>query len=199
MATCMECERSPGCGWCSSPHKDMKSRCSSIKENEKICPSDRKEKKFTGEPKIVKESREQKFEYDWVQLHPQQVQLEMNVGDTKYLNFTYMFISMGTTFSHDLPENVDVKIFSTCLEGGSPKEVKGCYGITNGNIVQFYASFHLNSCPEKSSDWEKSYKLTLSQGDVLDIDMKMFCSCSCDKFSTDGICRNDKKVGNWWK
>ena len=195
----MECERSPGCGWCSSPHKGMQSRCSSIKENEKICPSDRKEKKFTGEPKIVKESREQKFEYDWVQLHPQQVQLEMNVGDTKYLNFTYMFISMGTTFSHDLPENVDVKIFSTCLEGGSPKEVKGCYRITNGNIVQFYASFHLNSCPEKSSDWEKSYKLTLSQGDVLDIDMKMFCSCSCDKFSTDGICRNDKKVGNWWK
>ena len=195
----MECERSPGCGWCSSPHKDMKSRCSSIKENEKICPSDRKEKKFTGEPKIVKQSREQKFEYDWVQLHPQQVQLDMNVGDTKYLNFTYMFISMGTTFSHDLPENVDVKIFSTCLEGGSPKEVKGCYRITNGNIVQFHASFHLNSCPENSSDWEKSYKLTLSQGDVLDIDMKMFCSCSCDKFSTDGICRNDKKVGNWWK
>ena len=192
--TCMDCERSPGCGWCSSPQLEMKSRCNSIKENEKFCPSERREAKLNSVPTIIKESREQKSRWSKAQLHPQQVELEMNVGDVQYLNFTYMFINSGTSLSHDLPENVDLKIFSSCGGDYLLTEVSGCYGILNGNSVKFYARFHLKSCPEKSSDWEKSYKLTLSQGDVLDIDLKMFCSCSCDKFSTDGICRNDKKV-----
>ena len=190
----MECERSPGCGWCSNPDEEIKSRCNSINETKKTCPSSRVENKFSGGPTIIRETRKQRFQYDWVQLRPQGVELVMNVGDIKYLNFTYMFINSGTTFSHDFPENIELKIFSTCGGKFPLKEVKGCYGILNGNTLDFYARFQLKSCPEKSSDWEKAYKLTLSQGDVLDIDFKAFCSCSCDKFTTDGICRNDKKV-----
>merc|ERR1711892_850370 len=189
-STCTDCEQSPGCDWCSSPHKDLASRCSSIKENEKICPTERIEKKFRGGPTIIKESREQKFAYDWVQLRPQQVKLEMNVGDIKYLNFTYMFINSGTSFSHDLPDNVELKIFSVC-DGLQLKEREGCYGILNGQEVQFYARFHMKSCPEKASDWEKSYKLTLSQGDALDIDMN-----PCAKKNSCSECLRDSAC-NW--
>eukprot|EP00092_Neocalanus_flemingeri_P055986 GFUD01066297.1.p1 GENE.GFUD01066297.1~~GFUD01066297.1.p1 ORF type:complete len:898 (+),score=162.35 GFUD01066297.1:62-2755(+) len=192
--TCMECERSPGCGWCSDSGQEIKTRCNSIEATQEICPSSSIERKFTGGPTTIVETRKQRFKGDWVQLQPQGVELVMNVGDTKYLDFTYMFINSGTTFSHNFPENIELEIYSTCGGKFRLKEVKGCHGILNGNTVQFHARFRLKSCPAKSSKWENSYKLTLSQGDALDIDFKAFCSCSCDQFVTSAICRNDKKT-----
>jgi len=127
-------------------------------------------------------------------LRPQAVELVMNVGDIKYLNFTYMFISNGITIRHDFPENIEVEIYSTCGGKSKLKKVAGCYGILNGNTVQFHARFRLKYCSLKASEWQNKYKLTLSEENVLEVDFKAFCSCSCDKFTTDGACRNDRKT-----
>ena len=193
-STCSECETSPGCGWCSDPDADTHQRCSSIKNNEEICPQSSTEKKFDSDPTILMETRKQKYDYDWVQLRPQKVQLSMNVGDVKYIDFQFMFIFNRVTFTHDFPENVEVKIFSTC-DGMFPlQEIEECDNIHNGHTVKFYARITLKSCPANAADWKRHYEIRLRDDEALDVEFTAFCSCSCDKAMAKNICRNDKKV-----
>ena len=173
---------------------NLTSRCSTRKQNQEICPASGREKKFFGDPEVVKEAKNVKYNNE-IQLRPQQVSIGINVGEFKYLKFNYTFINSGTSLTHDLPEETDIKIFSTCGGKMPLQEVSGCHGMYNGEKVEFLARFYLKDCPSDASLWsQKRFLINLSQGDSLQLDMDFFCSCSCDKFVTDGICRNDKKV-----
>ena len=104
----------------------------------------------------------------------------------------------GNSFSHNLPDHIELKIFSNC-GSGAQSEVKGCYNIYNGVTVKFNAQFRLKYCPKDASLWKGSYQISNSQGDYgddddLHVDLKLFCACSCDKYGTEKVCRNDKKV-----
>ena len=200
IQTCSECEQKPGCGWCSNPEKDLASRCSTKENNEATCPLESRENKYTEELVILKQHTDLTYYMSpqFIQLRPKHVEMGLNVGELKTLPFTYMFMLNGNTFSHNLPDHIELKIFSNC-GSGAQSEVKGCYNIYNGVTVKFNAQFRLKYCPKDASLWKGSYQISNSQGDYgddddLHVDLKLFCACSCDKHGTEKVCRNDKKV-----
>ena len=198
--SCRECEQKPGCGWCASPERDLATRCSAKEQNEESCPIEGREKKYDDDPVIIKEHIDLKWYMSpqFIQLRPKHVEIGLNVGEIKTLPFTYMFMLSGTTFSHNMPDHIELKIFSNC-GSGREVEVKECWGIRHGLTVRFEAQFRLKYCPKDASLWTGSYQIHNSQGDYgddddLHIDFKFFCACSCDKYRTEKVCRNDKKV-----
>jgi len=197
--SCRECEQKPGCGWCSSPERDLATRCNTKEQNEEICPLEGREKKHDEDPVILKQHVDLKWYMSpqFIQLRPKHVEMGLNVGEIKTLPFTYMFMLNGNTFTHNLPDHIELKIFSNCGSGGEV-EVKECRGIRNGRTVKFKAQFRLKYCPKDASLWTGSYQIHNSQGDYgddedLHVDFKLFCTCSCDKYGTEKVCRNDKK------
>jgi len=200
ISTCMECEQKPGCGWCSSPEKDYVARCNTKKLISEICPADGIEKKYDAEPRIIKAHTDLSAwaSPSFIQLRPKHVEIGLNVGEPKILNFTYMFMQSGTVFTHNLPDHIGLKIFSTCGKWEEEKEVDGCHRILNGKVIKFRAEFQLKYCPKDASMWKGNYLIFNTQGDYGDdpdfhVDLKLFCACSCDKHTPDLVCRNDKK------
>jgi len=193
-ATCGECESTVGCGWCSDPSSSSKHRCTSKAENQRVCPEASRQEKASKGPVILKETREQRHDGDWVNLRPTKVELAMSVGDVKYLEFHYGFFFNRLNFTHNFPEGVEVKIFSTC-DGHHPfQEITECDDVLNGHVVNFVAQIKLNSCPKNAGDWSRQYEIRTSEKeDWITIDFTAFCSCSCDKAFATEICRNDKK------
>ena len=115
--TCQECETTPGCGWCSDENYEKEKRCSSKIENERSCNPSSLQQKFPAGFTILPENANPNG--GWLDLSPQRLDLRMNVGDIKYLDFeisrTYVFSGNGTLeITHTFPNNVNVKIFSTC-------------------------------------------------------------------------------------
>ena len=221
ITTCTECEKVPICSWCSSPSKNFQSRCSSKKQIKELCPADGLEKKFDGELKIIKDTEEREYyydDYDYTNeditnyMRPQEIELNLNVGDVKYLPFRVEVSGKKSSFYFDLPKELNLKIYTTCNGQHHLKEVplsviddlkseerKGdvCNfdKIQRHTSVKFYARLHLKSCPTDASKWrETEYSISNWEGDSTILKMKFFCSCSCDKFVTDQVCRNDKKV-----
>ena len=137
----MECEQKPGCGWCSSPEKDYMARCNTKKLISEICPADGIEKKYDAEPRIIKAHTDLSAwaSPSFIQLRPKHVEMGLNVGEPKILNFTYMFMQSGTVFTHNLPDHIGLKIFSTCGKWEEEKEVDGCHHILNGKVIKFFA------------------------------------------------------------
>ena len=197
---CFECEQKPGCGWCSSPKLNLLARYSTKQQNEATCPPEGREKKYNEAPVVIKKHTDLKMYMSpqFIQLRPKHVEIGLNVGEIKTLPFTYKFMTMGNVFTHNLPDHIELKIFSTCGQGVE-REVNKCTEIYNGVTVKFNAQFRLKYCPEDASLWKGSYQIHNSQGDYgddddLHVDVKLFCACSCDKHGTENICRNDRKV-----
>ena len=194
-SSCLECVQKPGCGWCSSPEINLSARCSSRVQNEDTCPPEGREKKYDDAP-VVKKWHSDLTTYmslQSIQLRPKHVEMGLNVGEIKTLPFTYRFNGPTIVFSYNLPDHVELKIFSNCGQG-EEKEVDRCTGIRYGVIVKFNAQFRLKYCPKDASLWKGSYQIHNSDGGDLDVDLKLFCACSCDKHGTENTCRNDKKV-----
>ena len=123
---------------------------------------------------------------------PQHVRMELNKGEEKTIDFTYNYQSVGAIFSTTLPDFVDLKITH------GPFDVTES-GICNGQgkTVPFQAKLKLKYCPEDPNLWrEQAYRINSSRYDqnALHIHLTLLCSCPCDKFSGENICRNDKKV-----
>merc|ERR1719481_1761000 len=199
IASCFECEQKAGCGWCSSPERLLSARCSTKEHNEEICPEEGREKKYTEDPVVLKEHVDLGpwMTPHFIQLRPKHVEMGLNVGEIKTLPFTYMYILNGNTYSHNLPDFIELKIFSDCGRSNET-EVEGCHGILNGKTIHFKAQFRLKYCPKDASLWKGSYLISNTQGDYgkdddLHVDIKLFCACSCDKLGTEKVCRNDKK------
>ena len=93
VSTCFECEQKPGCGWCSSPNINRPARCSTKEQNEATCPPEGREKKYDEEPVVLKNHTDFEKSPRYAQLQPKHVEMRLNVGETKTLPFTYMFIS----------------------------------------------------------------------------------------------------------
>ena len=198
VTTCFECEQKPGCGWCSSPNINRPARCSTKEQNEATCPPEGREKKYDEAPVVLKNHTDFEKSPRYAQLQPKHVEMRLNVGETKTLPFTYMFISMLNVLTHNLPDHIELKIFSNCSQG-RVKEINNCTEILNGVTVKFDAHFRLKYCPKDASLWDKTYQIHNSQGESRDdgnihVDLKLFCACSCDKHGTENICRNDRKV-----
>ena len=147
------------------------------------------------DPESIKKPAYVKEEYSYYkQMQPKHVRLSMNVGEEKIIDFSYMFIASGTDFVHDLPPNVEVKVFHN---NGTDVTKEGVRGIYNGDRVTFQAKLRLTSCPEDPLLWDKEnhYRFNLTEGQGMHIYLSLLCTCSCDKFNAKGqICRNDKKV-----
>jgi len=131
---------------------ELQSRCNIQSETEKLCPANGVENTASVEPEVTRKPHYVKEEYHYYKpMQPKHVRLSMNVGEEKTINFTYMFINSETDFVHDLPANLEVKIF----KDGTDVTEKGVSGIYNGNTLGFQAKFRLTSCPEDPSLWDK--------------------------------------------
>ena len=123
---------------------------------------------------------------------PQHVRMELNAGEEKKIDFTFHYGSSGAVFTTNLPDFVELKI----THGPFDVTKSGiCSG--QGKTVPFQASLRLKSCPEDPTLWsERAYRINSSFYDVyaLHIHLTLLCTCSCDKFSAENICRNDEKV-----
>ena len=173
---------------------ELQSRCNTQSETEKFCPADGVENTASREPAVIRRAHNVKEEYHYYkQMLPKHVRLSMNVGEEKTINFSYMFLASGTNFVHDLPANIEVKVFK---EGVDVTE-EGVSGVSNGDRLDFQAKFRLASCPEDPLLWDKEnhFRLNATEGQGMHIYLTFLCTCSCDKFNAKGrICRNDKKV-----
>ena len=136
-----------------------------------------------------------------LRLRPQKIDLKMNVGDIKYFNFDYWLWDQDMTMTHSFPDNVDVKIFSTCYHSHSFQDVsvKGCQQKSLDSKVDLIARIELKSCPTNAIDWKSQQEIRFLDGgdffgNYISIEFTIFCSCSCDKPFSQDICRNDKKV-----
>ena len=123
---------------------------------------------------------------------PQHVRMELNAGEEKTIDFTFHYDSVGAVFTTSLPDFVELKITH------GPWDVTES-GICNGQgkTIPFKAHLRLKSCPEDHSLWrEQAYRINSSFYDThaLHIHLTLLCSCPCDKFSGENICRNDEKV-----
>ena len=174
-----------GCGWCGDPYNtELSDKCNSMWKTDYYCSRHFQELPGSDGPDVVREFS-QSSKWNSIRLRPEHVKMQMRVGDTKYLKFTYNFgPDNGLEFTNNLPKEVEVNIFSTC---GSQEfylqEVNNCSRHSTKD-VEFYARFHLGSCPTNPYFWkERTYKLGISPKFSLSIDLGMSCSCSCDKRS----------------
>ena len=173
---------------------ELLSRCNIQSETEKICPANGVENTASMEPEVIQKPHYVKEEnHYYKQMQPKHVRLSMNVGEQKTIDFSYMFMASGTDFVHDLPANVEVKVFNQGVDVTN----RGVSGVRNGLRLNFQAKFRLNSCPEDPFLWdnENHFRFNLTEGEGMHIYLSFLCTCSCDKFNAKGhICRNDKKV-----
>ena len=79
-------------------------------------------------PDIVREFS-QKNKLDMIRLRPEHIKMKMRVGDIKYQKFTYNLgpDDEGLEFTNNLPDNIEINIFSTCGKKKSYlQQVKNC-------------------------------------------------------------------------
>ena len=174
---------------------ELQSRCNIQSVTEKSCPADGVQKTTSMDPTSIQKPSYIKEVYSkYKQMLPKYVRLSMNVGEEKTINFSYKFIWSRTDFVHDLPPNVEVKVFHN---NGTDVTKEGVRDIDSGDRVTFQAKLRLTSCPDDPLLWEKEnhYRFNLTEGQGMHIYLSLLCTCSCDKFNAKGqICRNDKKV-----
>ena len=85
-----------------------------------------------GQLKIIRDTEEREYYYDDYYytneditnyMRPQEVELALNVGDIKYMPFRVEISSKKSSFYHDLPQELDLKIFTTCNGQHHLKEI----------------------------------------------------------------------------
>jgi len=195
--TCSECETTPGCSWCSAPDTEIRQRCGSKMETERTCRKSNLQQKYEEGyltlPAMMKKD-------NLLRLRPQKFELKMNVGDIKYLDFDYWLWDKDVKMQHSFPDNVDVKIFSTCYDRHPLQDVssKGCPYVSLHSKVDLIARVELKSCSENAGDWKGQQEIRFLEdgafyGHYIGIDFTTFCSCSCDNAFNEDTCRNDKK------
>jgi len=191
--TCSECRGTSGCSWCSSPGVDLSSRCNSRDETSKVCPVQGAEKTASMVPTPIPKPYWYKInDAGFPHINPQHVRMELNAGEEKTIDFTFHDGSGRRVFSNNLPDFVELKIMHGPWD---VTEIGIC--TSRGKDVPFQAHLRLKSCPEDPTLWrEHAYKINSSRhdSDALHIHLTLLCSCPCDKFSGENICRNDKKT-----
>jgi len=191
--TCSECRGTSGCSWCSSPGVDLSSRCNSRDETSKVCPVQGAEKTASMVPTPIPKPYWYKInDAGFPHINPQHVRMELNAGEEKTIDFTFHDGSGRRVFSNNLPDFVELKIMHGPWD---VTEIGIC--TSRGKDVPFQAHLRLKSCPEDPTLWrEHAYKINSSfhDSDALHIHLTLLCSCPCDKFSGENICRNDKKT-----
>ena len=144
--TCSECRGTPSCRWCLSPAIDLPARCNNVSVTEQLCPSGAVENTVSMDPVVIGKPYNIKEEYSTMFkiLNPRYVRLEMNVGEEKHFNFTYMFYNHRVTFSNDLPDNMEMKIFQ------ENREVQHTFDF---GTLDFQVRLRLKSCPDNPLLW----------------------------------------------
>ena len=169
---------------------DLTARCNNITESAKLCPPEGVENTLSMDPVVIRKpyNVEEGYSTDNKLMKPKFVRLEMNVGEEKTFNFTWWFWSHTVHFSDDFPENLERKIF---LKNSEIHSSLRSFGGTDN----FQLRLKLKSCPEDPLLWKENHYQFKGNDESMHIFLRFLCSCSCDRFSTDGkICSNEQKV-----
>ncbi|XP_076046745.1 integrin beta-PS-like [Oratosquilla oratoria] len=83
-----------------------------------------------------------------------------------------------STLSHSSESIASVRMFSSCLDGGPPKQISMCDGLREGDEVEFLVEITADQCLEE--DKESFFEITTGL-DRVRIDLNIECDCECEK------------------
>ena len=92
------------CGWCGDPYNtELSDKCNSIWKTDYYCSRHFQEIPGSDGPDVVREFS-QSSKWNSIRLRPEHVKMQMRVGNTKYLKFTYKFgPNNKLEFTNNLP------------------------------------------------------------------------------------------------